>query len=78
MRPEAAEVLAKLYDGDQDAAADALANLLNKQKGEVEDPNRPTLRRAPGSDKIEMGDEKGDGNDKVDDDERPTLKRRPN
>ena len=57
---------------------DRLALVLNKQKGEVEDPNRPTLRRAPGNDKIEMGDEKGDDKGKVDDDERPTLKRRPN
>lgn len=56
---------------------DRLAMLINKQRGEIEDPNRPTLRRAPGSDKIEMGDDskKDDG---VDSDERPTLKRRPN
>jgi predicted Zn-dependent protease len=56
---------------------DRLAMLINKQRGEIEDPNRPTLRRAPGSDKIEMGDDtkKDDG---VDEDERPTLRRRPN
>lgn len=56
---------------------DRLALLINKQRGEIEDPNRPTLRRAPGSDKIEMGDDskKDDG---VDEDERPTLRRRPN
>ena len=55
---------------------DRLAMVINKQRGEIEDPNRPTLRRAPGSDRIEMGDEKKD--DDVDADERPTLKRRPN
>lgn len=53
-----------------------LAMVINKRQGEIEDPNRPTLRRAPGSDRIEMGDEKKD--DDVDADERPTLKRRPN
>lgn len=67
-----------LTTSEFDEVKDRLALVLNKQKGEVEDPNRPTLRRAPGSDKIEMGDEKGDDKGKVDDDERPTLKRRPN
>jgi predicted Zn-dependent protease len=66
-----------LTTSEFDDVKDRLALVLNKQKGEVEDPNRPTLRRAPGSDKIEMGDEK-DEKEKVDDDERPTLKRRPN
>ncbi len=55
---------------------DRLSMVINKQRGEIEDPNKPTLRRAPGSDRIEMGDEKKD--DEVDADERPTLKRRPN
>jgi predicted Zn-dependent protease len=55
---------------------DRLAMVINKQRGEIEDPNKPTLRRAPGSDRIEMGDEKKE--DEVDLDERPTLKRRPN
>lgn len=55
---------------------DRLAMVINKQRGDIEDPNRPTLRRAPGSDRIEMGDEKKE--DDVDADERPTLKRRPN
>ena len=67
-----------LTTSEFDEVKDRLALVLNKQKGEVEDPNRPTLRRAPGNDKIEMGDEKGDDKGKVDDDERPTLKRRPN
>lgn len=67
-----------LTTSEFDDVKDRLALVLNKQKGEVEDPNRPTLRRSPGSDKIEMGDEKGDDKEKVDDDERPTLKRRPN
>ena len=43
LRQEAAEVLAKLYDGDQDAAADALANLLNKQKG-GDRPTQPVVQ----------------------------------
>ncbi|MCU0229460.1 MAG: M48 family metallopeptidase [Bryobacterales bacterium] len=55
---------------------DRLAMVINKQRGEIGDPNKPTLRRAPGSDRIEMGDEKKE--DEVDPDERPTLKRRPN
>lgn len=54
-----------------------LAMVINKRQGEIEDPNRPTLRRAPGSDRIEMGDENKKDDD-VDADERPTLKRRPN
>ena len=37
LRQEAAAVLAKMYDGDQDAAAEALVNLLNKKGGD-----RPT------------------------------------
>ena len=37
LRQEAADVLAKMYDGDQDAAAEALVNLLNKKGGD-----RPT------------------------------------
>lgn len=67
-----------LTTSEFDEVKDRLALLLNRQKGEVEDPNKPTLRRAPGSDKIEMGDGKDDGKGQVDEDERPTLKRRPN
>jgi predicted Zn-dependent protease len=37
------------------------------------DPNRPTLKRAPGNGKV---DADGDGKQKGDEDERPTLKRR--
>ena len=46
-----------------------------RRGGPVEDPNKPTLKRAPGGNggPIESGDKK----DKTDDDERPTLKRRP-
>lgn len=55
---------------------DRLAMLINKQRGDIEDPNRPTLRRAPGSDRIEMDDDAKA--EDVDPDERPTLKRRPN
>lgn len=66
-----------LTTSEFDEVKERLALVLNKQKGEIEDPNKPTLRRAPGSDKIEMGDDKKK-DDGVDDDERPTLKRRPN
>jgi predicted Zn-dependent protease len=47
-----------------------LAALHNKRTIDNKDPNRPTLRKAPGS------GSSGDGKDK-DDDDRPTLKRRP-
>ncbi len=51
-----------------------LAMLHNHRKVDGnEDPNRPRLRRAPGSGTI---DENGDGKTKTDSDERPTLKRR--
>jgi hypothetical protein len=40
---------------------------------ETKDPNKPTLRRAPGSGPIDPND----GNSKGDDEDRPTLKRRP-
>lgn len=43
LRQEAAAVLAKMYDGDQDAAAEALANLLNKQKG-GDRPTQPVVQ----------------------------------
>jgi predicted Zn-dependent protease len=65
-----------LTTSEFDEVKERLALVLNKQKGEIDDPNKPTLRRAPGSDKIEMGDDKTD--DQVDSDERPTLKRRKN
>ena len=43
LRQEAADVLAKMYEGDQDAAAEALANLLNKQKG-GDRPTQPAVQ----------------------------------
>jgi predicted Zn-dependent protease len=52
-----------------------LYSLHNKRKNErgKDDPNRPTLRRAPGSGTSPAGDDDGQ---KPDQDERPTLKRR--
>jgi len=53
-----------------------LAMLHNRRKPEQEDPNRPRLRRAPGSGTGPVDDGNGtDPNTKTDDD-RPTLKRR--
>jgi predicted Zn-dependent protease len=50
-----------------------LAMLHNRRKPETEDPNRPRLRRAPGSGTGPVDDQSGE---KPDSDERPTLKRR--
>jgi predicted Zn-dependent protease len=50
-----------------------LAMLHNHRKVESEDPNRPRLRRAPGSGSTPID---GDDKSKPDQDERPTLKRR--
>jgi predicted Zn-dependent protease len=50
-----------------------LAMLHNHRKIESEDPNRPRLRRAPGSGTAPID---GDDKSKPDQDERPTLKRR--
>jgi len=52
-----------------------LAMLHNHRKVETEDPNRPRLRRAPGTGTGPI-DENGDDKQKPDQDERPTLKRR--
>lgn len=52
-----------------------LAMLHNHRKVDTEDPNRPRLRRAPGTGTGPI-DENGDGKSKPDQDERPTLKRR--
>ena len=41
LREEAAEMMSKLYDGDQEAAAEALVNLLAKTKG----GDQPTRRQ---------------------------------
>jgi len=53
-----------------------LAMLHNHRKVDSEDPNRPRLRRAPGTGTGPV-DENGDDKQKPDQDERPTLKRRP-
>jgi predicted Zn-dependent protease len=50
-----------------------LFSLLSQRKGEEADPNKPRLRRAPGSGTIPEG-EAGQDQEKTDD--RPTLKRR--
>jgi predicted Zn-dependent protease len=51
-----------------------LAIMHNRRKVEPEDPNRPRLRRAPGSGPVDTNE---DGTKpKTDQDERPTLKRR--
>ncbi|HTP35273.1 MAG TPA: M48 family metallopeptidase [Candidatus Acidoferrales bacterium] len=52
-----------------------LAMLENRRKPEVKDPNRPTLRRSPGSGNPTDADS-DDKSPKPDQDERPTLKRR--
>ena len=52
-----------------------LAMLHNHRKVETEDPNRPRLRRAPGTGTGPV-DDNGDDKQKPDQDERPTLKRR--
>jgi len=52
-----------------------LAMLHNRRRvDESKDPNKPTLRRSPGSGPIDPND---GTNTKGDDDDRPTLKRRP-
>jgi predicted Zn-dependent protease len=53
-----------------------LAMLHNRRKVEPEDPNRPRLRRAPGTGAGPVDDTTGDDKQKPDQDERPTLKRR--
>jgi len=53
---------------------DRLVMLHGRRKLDNKDPNRPTLRRSPGSGPIDASD---DGTkSKTDEDERPTLKRR--
>ena len=52
-----------------------LAMLHNRRKPEQQDPNRPRLRRAPGSGTGPV-DENGTDDNKKTDDDRPTLKRR--
>jgi predicted Zn-dependent protease len=50
-----------------------LMALHNKRKVDNQDPNRPTLRKAPGASTGDGKDDKSGGSD----DDRPTLKRRP-
>ena len=54
-----------------------LALLHNHRKVDKEDPNRPRLRRAPGTGTGPVDETSGDDKQKTDQDERPTLKRRP-
>jgi len=54
-----------------------LAMLHNRRKVDKEDPNRPRLRRAPGTGTGPVDETSGDDKQKPDQDERPTLKRRP-
>ena len=53
-----------------------LAMLHNRRKPEQEDPNRPRLRRAPGSGTGPVDENGSPDNNKKTDDDRPTLKRR--
>jgi len=53
-----------------------LAMLHNRRKPEQEDPNRPRLRRAPGSGTGPVDENGGAEDNKKTDDDRPTLKRR--
>jgi predicted Zn-dependent protease len=54
-----------------------LTTLHNRRKGDRQDQNRPTLRKAPGAGTIEDDKSGGGGTGTGSDDERPTLKRRP-
>ena len=53
-----------------------LAMLHNRRKPEQEDPNRPRLRRAPGSGTGPVDENSTDDKNQKTDDDRPTLKRR--
>jgi predicted Zn-dependent protease len=53
-----------------------LAMMHNKRKPDGEDPNRPRLRRAPGSTTGPVDADENGQKPKTDSDERPTLKRR--
>ncbi len=53
-----------------------LAMLHNRRKVEPDDPNRPRLRRAPGSGNGPVDTDEDGKKPKTDQDERPTLKRR--
>lgn len=53
-----------------------LAMMHNRRKVDADDPNRPRLRRAPGSGNGPVDENKDGTKPKSDQDERPTLKRR--
>jgi beta-barrel assembly-enhancing protease len=53
-----------------------LSAMHNRRKPEAEDPNRPRLRRAPGSGTGPIDADEDGKKPKADEDERPTLKRR--
>jgi beta-barrel assembly-enhancing protease len=53
-----------------------LTALHSHRKVESEDPNRPRLRRAPGSGTGPVDADENGNKPKADEDERPTLKRR--
>lgn len=55
-----------------------LLAMNNRRKPEKEDPNRPRLRRAPGSGTGPIDADEDGNKPKADEDERPTLKRRDN
>ena len=57
-----------------DAVKARLLAMANRRKPEEKDPNRPTLRRKPGSGPIEEAST-GKPKEKSDEEERPTLKR---
>jgi len=54
-----------------------LMAMHNRRKIDVVDPNKPTLRRAPGSTNGPVDVDDNGKTPKSDEDERPTLKRRP-
>ena len=59
---------------------DVKARLLamhNRRKIDTEDPNKPKLRRAPGSSTGPIDPDEDGKTPKADEDERPTLKRKP-
>jgi beta-barrel assembly-enhancing protease len=54
-----------------------LLSMHNRRKIETEDPNKPRLRRAPGSTTGPIDPDENGKTPKSDEDERPTLKRKP-
>ena len=54
-----------------------LMAMHNRRKNDFEDPNKPTLRRSPGSTTGPIDADEDGKKPKADEDERPTLKRRP-